>query len=726
MPFETDKSGGFKIDASELLKTGVYPERFDRKIPFWETVDGVQYTEFGMRRKAGRERIKDYKESPFESNTPMRGIVATREYDTRVVYSADLNNIYSFWEQDIAAGGAQKFDTVGTGYNLLRNSQGTVWDALQTINVVAASRALGTLNITTDVPHGLIPGVNFTLAGITGTGLGGDEAAYGPSLEIPQYGVILEQAVYGPTGAMTFDPNGVHPAQYPTGSRTVNEYTIATYANIPQGTEVYDTSGATITLEITNWDNSGTTWDSSVNESDQWDFETFGSFVVGAKGSSKPVIKKNNVNFNTYHNDEVSGAAILSTNTGGAGYSVDDALTTTVSPAGGSGLTATVTEVNSGVITAFEVTDFGSGYSNGDVITFSGGTTPATATLTVPQIDFDTLECFHRQGPHMLAFNYSKGDIDYSTSFAWCSADDLDTWTAAATNTAGSLLIREAETPIRCVAQLGNGLAVYAETQMFIVNYVGQPNIFGYKVALEGSIGAVSPNSVISVGRMNYGVSRDGFFATDGASVRMIGRESGMNQYFRDNVAMSELAQVYGFENSKENEVVWGIPKDESSITEEIYYNYKTNQWGIRTSIISAYLDRGVFHEALSADSNGNLYFEGSTPNNTNPDSQVTQPVSAVTKAHDLNNADRVKEITAIRVGKEGNGSPRMSIGWSNTIDAEPTYLDKDSFLIDDSFKSFPVRAAGRYIHIKVESTGASDDWTLTDLVVQGRFEGER
>jgi len=183
MPFETDKSGGFKIDASELLKTGVYPERFDRKIPFWETVDGVQYTEFGMRRKAGREQIKDYKESPFESNTPMRGIVATREYDTRVVYSADLNNIYSFWEQDIAAGGAQKFDTVGTGYNLLRNSQGTTWDTLQTINVVAASRVLGTLSITTDVPHGLIPGVDFTLAGITG--LGG--------------------------GAMTFDPNGVQP-----------------------------------------------------------------------------------------------------------------------------------------------------------------------------------------------------------------------------------------------------------------------------------------------------------------------------------------------------------------------------------------------------------------------------------------------------------------------------------------------------------------------------------
>ena len=60
MPFETDKSNGFKFDASELLKTGVYPEAFDRRIPFWETVDGVQYTELGMRRKAGREEKNDF------------------------------------------------------------------------------------------------------------------------------------------------------------------------------------------------------------------------------------------------------------------------------------------------------------------------------------------------------------------------------------------------------------------------------------------------------------------------------------------------------------------------------------------------------------------------------------------------------------------------------------------------------------------------------------------
>ena len=698
MPFETDKSGGFKLDATDLLKTGVYPERFDRQIPFWETVNGVQYTEFGMRRKAGRELIHDYKLAPQSSNSPIRGITATREFDTKVAYLGDLNNIYSFRLNDSLLNPAgPSYNTVGSGYTLIRASEGTLWDGLSggTVALISASRTLGTLTLQTVVPHGLTAGSSFTISGITG--FVGD------------------------------DPNGDHIANYPTGQPPGSTTTINTSANIPTGDETYDVSAATISVGETNWDSSETTWDEATNESDQWDFETFGSFVVGAKGSTKPVIKKNNVNFNTYHNDEVSGATITINDDPGTGYAVGDTLSSTTTTGVGTGLTATVTKVQAGGIVDFEITDFGSGYvdnENIDFNTLTGSGQDATATISVPDIDFDSLECFHRQGPHMLAFNYSKGDVDYSTSFAWCSTDDLDTWTADATNTAGSLLIREAETPIRCVCQLGNGLAVYTDTQMFVVNYVGLPNIFGYQVALEGSVGAVSPNSVVSVGRQNYGASRDGFFVTDGSSVNMIGRESGMNQFFRDNVAQSELAQIYAFDNSKENEIVWAVPLNSSSITKEIYYNYKTGQWGMRDQVISAYLDRGIFHEAISADSIGNLYYEGNTPSLSDPS------VSAITKAHDLNDASRVKEISSIRVGKEGVGSPTLSVGWSDTIDAEPNYTRADgqtnSFIIDDTFKSFPIRSAGRYITLKIESDSTSDNWTLTNLIVQGRMEGER
>jgi hypothetical protein len=740
MPFETDKGGGFKIDASDLLKTGVYPERFDRQIPFWETVNGVQYTEFGMRRKAGREELSEGQETFTSLTSNVTQVFSDMPFTIFVNPNYSAYVFYLYVKFDIPFPGKKGDQIKLTGFaniatNILFTQTEKDWfeinktwtiDRVITTGAYANSvriKIADTYNDPDFVPvekpdSGGEPEFPYN-AYPTGWQVsdfvldGGQTAGYRSS--------TTSTAIRGITATREYEDRVCYFADL-TSIKSYRELTQET-ALVGSGYNLLQSSAAT-TWDVgsTSWDASlgVTVWDSALNESDQWDFETFGSFVVGAKGSSKPVIKKSNVNFNTFHNDQVSGATILSTNTGGAGYSVGDTLTTTVSPAGGLGLTATVTEVSGDAITAFKITDFGSGYTNGDVVEFSGGTTPATATLTVPNIDFDSLECFHRQGPHMLAFNYTKGAVNYSTSFAWCSADNLDDWVGTAINTAGSLLIREAETPIRCVAQLGTGLAVYTETQMFVVNYVGLPNIFGYQVALEGSVGAVSPNSVISVGRQNYGVSRDGFFVTDGSSVKMIGRESGMNQFFRDEIAQSELSQVYGFDNSKENEVVWGVPLNSSSITKEIYYNYKTNQWGMRDSSISAYLDRGVFQTALSGNNSGSLFREGNTESLANPN------VFAITKAHDLNDADRIKEISAIRVGKEGEGNPTLSVGFSSTIDATPTFLQKDSFIIDDTFKSFPIRAAGRYITIKIESNGSSDNWTITNLVVQGRMEGER
>jgi len=596
MPFETDKSNGFKFDATDLLKTGVYPEAFDRRIPFWETVDGVQYTEFGMRRKAGRDQKHDFSTGSHTTTKPIRGIATTSEFNDKVAYIGALDKIFSY--RLSKEGLATAVDTVGTGYNLLETAGATTWDS-----------------------------------------------------------------------------------------------------------------------SSTTWDSGDTVWDEGINEAEQWSFETFGSFVVGANGSNKPVIKKNNVNFNTFHDDQVSGATI---HTAGSGYAVNDTLNQSATTGSGSGLTCTVTEVSGGGIVAVEITVFGSSYASGEVITLGNVSSSGSGgkiEVTVPDISYDKVKIFKRQGPHMLAFNYQEGGIDFPTTFSWCSADDLDDWDGSATNTAGNLQIREATGEIRCVTQLGNNLAVYTQNQMFVVSYIGLPNIFGYKPALDGVVGAVSPHSVVAVGRMNYGLSRDGFFVTDGASSKMIGRDSGMNRFFRENASFTELGQVFAFDNSKENEVVWGVPLGEAKITKEIYYNYKTNQWGMRDSNISAYHDRGIFNEPLSANTS-KFYFEGTVPTLDDP------AVSAVTKAHDLNNADRIKEITALRVGKTGVGSPTVSIGFTNTIDATPTY--SDNFIVDDTFKSFPVRTAGRYIHLKVESSGASDTWELTDMVIQGRFEGER
>ena len=553
------------------------------------------------------------------------------------------------------------------------------------------------------VEGGLPPGVRTPIRGITSVIENDDKFAY-----------------FG-------DLNQIYSYSLKTNSSDIVGFNYSLFAT-SSATQWIDNPG--VNAVTTTWiDNVGggnvlTVWDEGINEADQWDFETFGSWVVGAYGSSKPVIKKNGTTFNTFFEDDISGVTLV-TPTSAVNWAVGDTGfcdATGIQTA--NSILFTITEIGiSGAPVAIRVTDWGVGSS------FTSGTfaakkitgvgTDAQFIVTKTDINFTKLKCFHKQGPHMLAFNYERNGVNLDRNFAWCSADDLDTWTADATNTAGSLLIREANSAINCVAQIGNNLAVYTETQMFLVSYVGLPNIFGYQAALENGVGAVSPNSVISVGRLNYGVTRDGFFVTDGTSVQMIGRESGMNTFFRDNVSTGELGQIYGYNNSKENEVVWAVPLNASSITKEIYYNYKTKQWSMRDSSISAYHERGLFRNSLSGDT-GNFYFEGNKSDLANPS------VVATTKAHDLNDASRIKEVSSVRVGKQGTGSPRVRVGWSNEIDDEPYWNESDSFFVDESFKKNDLRTAGRYIHLEISSDQSTDDWTITDMVVQGRFEGSR
>lgn len=759
MPFETDKDKGFKIDLSELIKTGVYPERFDRSIPFWETVNGVQYNEFGMKRKAGRQLIyttevdggEDIISEVVKIETTFFSILYQPPPPQLIIeHKIFFDSVKNFQAGDqINISGVPNFSPAVGG------------DWTQDMRNIYEINGVHTIvkPITTGVPAGQSAfvfyrnqsnppspgGFDYPTPFISPMSMGDPPSVFGETNEfnISSAGVYLVEGglppgvrtpIRGITSVIENDDklayfgdlNQIYSYSLKTNSSDIVGFNYSLFAT-SSGTQWIDNPGVnavtTTWLDSVSGENVLTVWDEGINEADQWDFETFGSWVVGAYGSSKPVIKKNGTTFNTFFEDDISGVTLVTPTA--VNWNVgDEGFCDPTGTQSANSILFTVTEiVGSGVPVTIRVTDWGVGssFTSGtfDAKKITGGGTDAQFIVTKTDINFTKVKCFHKQGPHMLAFNYERDGINSDRNFAWCSADDLDTWTADATNTAGSLLIREANSEINCVAQIGNNLAVYTETQMFLVSYVGLPNIFGYQSALENGVGAVSPNSVISVGRLNYGVTRDGFFVTDGTSVQMIGRESGMNTFFRDNVSTGELGQIYGYNNSKENEVVWAVPLNASSITKEIYYNYKTKQWSMRDSSISAYHERGLFRNSLSGDT-GNFYFEGNKSDLANPS------VVATTKAHDLNDASRIKEVSSVRVGKQGTGSPRVRVGWSNEIDDEPYWNESDSFFVDESFKKNDLRTAGRYIHLEVSSDQSTDDWTITDMVVQGRFEGSR
>lgn len=481
---------------------------------------------------------------------------------------------------------------------------------------------------------------------------------------------------------------------------------------VGSGYNLIENSGETIwDSGASTWDDGGTTWDAGINEPSLWSFTNFGTWVIAANDINPLQIKKNNQTFAPLVNNGVSGVSVSAV---GSGYTVNDVISFT------GGLAAIVTEVNSGTVVAVSLTAYGAGYTNNQVVAGSGGTgTGIQLLLTVSNCPFTRVKAVDKSGPHILAINYDKGTVSGEFDVAWCDEDDPDQWDPFASGSAaGSLTLREASSPLKCIVPLGENKAIYTDDQMFILSYLGSPFYFGYQTAMTSGVGAVSSKSVVSVDRVNYGLSRRGFFETDGNSVKRIGDAEGINRYVIANVSEGEYSKVIAYHNKEHNEVIWSLPLQANVNNLEISYNYSTGVFSKRSVSTTAAEESGVFHHPITADATSRIYFEdgSSSPHVT----------TATTKAHDLEDPYSIKEITSIRVGKVGEGNPKVSVGWASSINDEPIFYESDSFYVDAKYKEYNVRTSGRYLFLKIESSGSADTWEISNIVIKGRLRGFR
>ena len=475
------------------------------------------------------------------------------------------------------------------------------------------------------------------------------------------------------------------------------------------GASVWDSGSST-------WDNGSSVWDEGTVIATAWSFTNFGTWVLAADNVGPIKIKKNNETFADLQVGKVSGASIAA---GGSGHAVGNNIT--FSGGAGSSFAGTVTEVSGGSVTRFKVTNYGSSYANGNTISqasTSGSGTGLQLSLSVPDCPYTRVTALDKFGPHILAINYDKTNSEHPYDVSWCDTDNPDTWVAAANNAAGSLTLREASSPLKAIVPLGENKAIYTEDQMFILQYTGAPYYFGYSTAFASGAGAVSAKAVVAVDSMNYGLSRRGLFVTDGNSVSAIGDVEGINKYIRDNIASSEYPQVVAYHNKLNSEVIWSLPIADTKPNTQITYNYSNKTFSIETIGASSAQISGVFDHDITADPTGNVSFEDGA--------NSSHSTFGITKAHDLDDPYSIKEITSVRVGKIGNGSPLVEIGFAEDINAEPTFSPEHSFYVNGSYADYKVRVSGRYLFLKISSNNNADSWEITNLEIKGRVRGFR
>lgn len=471
------------------------------------------------------------------------------------------------------------------------------------------------------------------------------------------------------------------------------------------GFTTFENSGETIwDAGVTSWDGGSTIWDLGTLVPGHWSFVNYGNWIFATNGQDSPQVSTGGSFTNLYQ-----GVVNATINSGGSGYALDDILTFTGGD--GSGATCRVSTIASGAITGIEMVSGGTGYTTPPTGVSGGSGSGADIVGVITDLDVSTIKVFQTRGPHILGFNTSQSGRE----FIWCDADDPFTWKTQADNLAGALTIRELKTDIVSAVPLGNRIAVYGDDQMFLVNYLGNQLVFGYTAALNG-VGAVSPRSVVSVGPLNYGLSSQGFFRTDGSTIDWIDRGR-VRHWFENEVNQEQITKAVALHDEERRHIKWSLPTTSSTVV--VIFNYDSNTWSFADDAFSAAEERTVWEKPITGTDSGEIRFVNEGVNQ----GASGYPAWVRTKPLDLENPDRVKELSAIRTGYRGTGLT-YRVGWSDTEDGSVTWTAYSP--VPQGYKFDPLRTAGRYVFLELYSDSVDADWTVMSIELHGRLEGTR
>lgn len=270
---------------------------------------------------------------------------------------------------------------------------------------------------------------------------------------------------------------------------------------------------------------------------------------------------------------------------------------------------------------------------------------PAAAAAWAGQVPQGVMRYLKKMN-FMMALGYGLR----GTQVGWSDADDIDTWTAAADNLAGSLAIDEFDTPIRAGTRLGDAVTVYAEDQMALVRYIGGSYVFSQKTAIDG-IGAVGKGAVASDIRVNVGVGRAGIWWTDGVSFRYID-EGWLSDYLQDNVNWAQAGKITAARNDYTGCFEFHFPMLGSNIVNEAW------QWDPRNAAFSPCPpaagkdERKMFGYVLSGTSDGKVLFNDFDPTGAAPLALSTKPI-VINDTHNVFRIDEVELLAHRAVGVE-------------------------------------------------------------------------
>lgn len=338
------------------------------------------------------------------------------------------------------------------------------------------------------------------------------------------------------------------------------------------------------------------------------------------------------------------------------------------------------------------------------------------SSAVIADMGFDYCAALGKLNNSVLAFGTSNGG-NYIES---CAFDDIETWTPASDNTAQLQVIRDLDGRYVAAHPLNDGLAGYTQGVMTMTRFIGGTLYWSTKVVLDDVVGALNQHSVVSTGKMNFGITRNGVFATDGYTASYID-EPAVHGWIKDNVDFGRATEIYGYVDKLNKRIKWFVPLLEGGTT-GLWVRYDgTPIWGLDPGDFLGGMRQDVWDDSWQYTETG-LYRADRTVYNLDGNA-ITAFVQS--KPLDCGDDQRFKDVAKVELGLEASGTVQLLVGFTDEPDETPTWTHTLTAAKETQIPQ-NARTQGLFIHLKLQSTAVDVSWKLNSLAIHGTVGGKK
>jgi len=321
-------------------------------------------------------------------------------------------------------------------------------------------------------------------------------------------------------------------------------------------------------------------------------------------------------------------------------------------------------------------------------------------------------------------------------------------WKPELTNSAGYLYLQSG-TNIVAVAHAKQETMIWTDISLNSLQYLGTAEVFGLQEVANG-VSILGQNAVVSANNVMYWMGNDKFYTYNG---RVDTLPCTLRQFIFEDLNREQGALTFSGTNNQFNEIVWFYcTASSTAINRYVIYNYADNIWYYGNLNRTAWVDANIFPYPLAA-SNGWVY----THENGNDDGQPlgAPPVgmNAFIQSADVDIEDGDKFMLIRRVVPDVNftnsettnpvtgapvtpeavitvgvrnfpGAASSTINASGVSTARPVVTA--SATINQYTNQVFIRARGRQMNFRIESSNVGTQWQLGMPRVDARPDGTR